>query len=207
MKKDDFPKILNHHHQAENLQQFLQSPSEYTHLNLNDQKLSMSDIDSLSKHLKTNKILKVLLLNNANIGPVGALTLSECLANNKTLTWLDLESNNIGDLGVIALAASLKNHQTLTGLSLKNNNIGDNGAKELAAAFKNSTVTLYLQGNDKITQELQSSLSTNLQARYIGGELDQREVSASNAPIPNIIGETDSIEDWVMLDNSDDDKS
>ena len=76
-----------------------------------------------AKALAQNTTLKVLVLNNNNIGGEGAKALAEALKTNTTLTNLNLGSNQIGDEGARAIADALQTNTRLISLNLEFNQI------------------------------------------------------------------------------------
>ncbi|KAG9061042.1 hypothetical protein KI688_007671 [Linnemannia hyalina] len=125
-----------------------------------------SNIQVLSKALKTNSTLTTLDLFGNSIGRDGAQALSEARKTNSTLNALKLISNWSASERAQALFEALNTNSTLTTLDLRNNRIGDNGAQAPSEALKtNSTPnTLNLTSNWSASERAQAlfvALKTN----------------------------------------------
>lgn len=119
-------------------------------LDLRTKALDDNQTIQLANVLSNNTSLKRLLLQDNQIGRVGACELAKALKVNKTLEELVLFSNQIGDNGACELARALSHYNTtLRRLCLGNNGLGNEGAKLLARMLKRNTslITLSLDFN------------------------------------------------------------
>ena len=71
--------------------------------------------------------LRILEVNNCNIGHQGATELAEALAHGSSLTSLSIRDNDIGDEGVEILGKALLENKTLEELNLGKNQVGAPG--------------------------------------------------------------------------------
>lgn len=96
----------------------------------------------LAKQLKTNKTVHKLVLNQNQVGDLGAEALGKSLERNRHLQELHLQHAGINSVGAYKLATALKSkHQQLRSLVLSFNDIRDRGAEAIARALpKNRTL-------------------------------------------------------------------
>jgi len=134
---------------ASNLQEFLNSPVSFDHLNLWGHNITDADCLKLGAALKNHNTFKSLSLHNNPIGHVGARTIAEAVKNLDSLTLLELCGSQIGTKGAKAIAEGIKSAVSLTHLNLTNNQIGDAGAIAIVDGIKdlNSLSILYLNNN------------------------------------------------------------
>lgn len=94
---------------------------------------------ALAKSLGINSVLTMIMLNENEIGDIGAKALGDAFKVNSTLTALNLNSNKIGDKGASAIAEGLKMNSGLLTLYLVCNPIGEVGTKALKEGLQNNT--------------------------------------------------------------------
>ncbi|XP_057685141.1 NACHT, LRR and PYD domains-containing protein 12-like isoform X2 [Corythoichthys intestinalis] len=142
----------------------LSSPSNLTHLDLSDNKLSDEGVEILSKGLASpHCILQVLNLEHCGITMRGCVSLAEALKLNPfRLQELDLSTNNLTDEGVKHLSEGLASpYCNLKRLGLYDCRITNKGCISLAEALKlnpSHLQELYLRLN-KIGEEGKKVLS------------------------------------------------
>ncbi|CAF4933773.1 unnamed protein product, partial [Rotaria sp. Silwood1] len=108
-------------------------------LNLCNNTISDSGVNSLSEKLSSNNsILKVLILAANRITDTGAQYLAQILQTNRTLVCLGLSFNEIGDQGVQSLSQALTQYNTtLQELYLNGNKlIGDSSVDSIISMLK-----------------------------------------------------------------------
>ena len=92
-------------------------------------------VEALYFEAVNNYEVKVLWLNNNQLGDAGAEAIAGMLRTNHSLTLLELVGNKIGDAGAEAIGAMLcTNRSSLTKLNLHGNKISDDGKKALREA-------------------------------------------------------------------------
>ena len=91
---------------------------------------------AIAEALKTNAVLKELVIGAQSIGAAGASALGEALKVNKVLKELSLTGNSIGDAGATALAAALRVNNALTVLDARSCSIRTEGGKAIAEALE-----------------------------------------------------------------------
>lgn len=80
-----------------------------------------------------------IILEDSQIGDVGAGALAEALKTNTEVTELFLARSNIFNAGAIALAAALKENNAVRHIHFHENTVGDDGAVALAEMLKVNT--------------------------------------------------------------------
>ena len=115
------------------LNEFFQTPSNLTQLNLSDVGLCDEHLYEIATFLDEScKGLKVLHLQRNNIGLEGAMSLAQGLVDNQNLKLLNLSYNKIGSKGVILLVEAFRGNRTLRSLFLDANGIENDGSYALA---------------------------------------------------------------------------
>ena len=101
-------------------------------------------------------LLESLELREAQIGPRGASDLASAFtAKGPNLKLIDLQDNNIGDLGLCTLAPALRRLSRLNWINLDKNQITDRGLGHLLASTEgalNSLERLFL-GHNRINDD------------------------------------------------------
>ncbi|CAE8711622.1 unnamed protein product [Polarella glacialis] len=80
----------------------------------------LSNILSLCDALKSNTVVKILMLRSCDICDAGAEALGEALMQNRSVELLDLEQNRLTDAGIVALLDGLACNQSVRSLRLRN---------------------------------------------------------------------------------------
>ncbi|KAG9061040.1 hypothetical protein KI688_007669 [Linnemannia hyalina] len=157
------------------LSKALKTNSTLTTLDLFGNSIGRDGAQALSEALKTNSTLTTLDLKNSRIGSDGAQALFEALKTNTTLTTLNLTDNTIVNSGAQALFEALKTNSTLTTLNLTDNWIGPNGAQVLSEALKtNSALTTLDLSYNSIGSDGAQALSEALKINSTLTTLDLR---------------------------------
>ncbi|CAE8708480.1 unnamed protein product [Polarella glacialis] len=113
---------------------FLTAPQIIQRVSRNDEKLTLLDLTdhfafqlkplsntlALCDALKSNTVVKILMLRGCDICDAGAEALGEALMQNKSVELLDLEQNRLTDAGVVALLDGLACNQSVRSLHLRN---------------------------------------------------------------------------------------
>lgn len=102
-------------------------------LNLENTKLSLSNLTSICSSLKHNKSLKCLNLANNSIGAGSGTILCDMLDYNNSLEVLDLQWNFIRGLDIILFSQSIRGNTSLKTLDLSWNSIGHDRIHESAS--------------------------------------------------------------------------
>ena len=132
--------------------------------NIESLTLSSNDLRSsaivILQALSTITTLKILNMDNNQIGEKGGEVLTSVILSNKRLTKLYFSSNNLQNSGVKVLEA-FQNHLCLKSLDLSDNSLPEGVGIKLASAIKsnNSLEKLWLHSNN-----LQSSIVVIMQA-------------------------------------------
>jgi len=96
------------------------------------------------------------------------MAIGAALIVNTSLTELHLWKNNIGEAGARAVGACVASNRSLTFLGLSFNHINDAGARclcdEIERAHNTTLTTLWLEGNDDITEAVQRELEERMKA-------------------------------------------
>jgi len=182
--------------------------SAITHIDLSHNKLNSKSISYLSKSIRYNKNLKVLILKNNKISNSGCKNFFKFLNSwneNIKLSHLDISNNEIGSDGVDTLSEFLKNTKTLFNLNISYNLIGSLGASILKNGFlsNKSIKILNISYNGLCSEginQLKDYFNENkiLQTLNIGGNYLLEEGSES---LSEIIKINKSIK-TIFIDNS-----
>ena len=140
-------------------------------LDLSDRGLGDAGIIAVAPHFPQD--MKDLILDNNNIGPIGAEAIANNLFRAQDLNFITLRHNHIGVAGVRALVQNLPDGFVLLGLD--DNNLGDAGALALAEHPLPRTLTvLSLDGNHignpgiiALAQHLQQNPIENFSTLYL----------------------------------------
>ena len=108
----------------------------------------------INPHSTVNTHINMRLWNN-DFHEQGASHVADMLISTRIVSMLDLTLNPIGDKGLQTIFNALKQNKTLKRLDIAANCMTDTGIASLADAFNsnNTLETLYIDGNDKITDE------------------------------------------------------
>ena len=114
------------------------------------QKLAQVDDKTMILSLHTLKNMKVVDLENNNIGEDASYELATALHSNNVLEQLWLRGNKLNTAGALCILNSLKHLTTLQVLDMSYNNIGSQSADDIAAVIDNNPLInqLWLDGND-----------------------------------------------------------
>ncbi|KAL7467188.1 hypothetical protein ACHAXS_007444 [Conticribra weissflogii] len=99
--------------------------------------------------LVSNTHVKELMLKGNRIGNEGCVALASAILDNSTINKIDLSGNNIKDDGMKDLCKAIAYNQCLVDINLSENRFGDVGVKALAASLveNESIEVLTLNGN------------------------------------------------------------
>lgn len=143
-------------------------------LDLVDCKIQDNDLPFVVSYLEENRGIKVVFLDENNIGPEGAKLLAKEVATD----FIGLDDNHIGPEGAAALAQS----KSIYGFSLANNAIGTSGALALA---KSSTIDMLTVSNNGIQPEGITALANNPNFKLMLGVAKNTLDAASVAALVN----------------------
>ena len=154
LSNNNLPKEIAHH-----LQGVINSNCNIELLTLSSNNLHFSAIEILQSLSKTIT-LKVLYMNNNQIGERGGEALASIIMKNTGLKELHFASNNV-HRSIIKISQMLQNISTLISLDLSDNNLPEGTGIEIAVAIQsnNSLKQLKLHSNN-----LQSSIVVILEA-------------------------------------------
>ena len=145
-------------------------------------------VSLLSETLKTNKKIKILVLESSSF--TGGIKQVSCsLFNNKTLKQLVLcNVTDITDEDITHLSTMLARNTSLKELRLINCNITDNGVRYICEGLtKNQTLTaLHIARNDQITLVSTSTIADLIQTTTSLTTLDLDKTSLNNDDIKTI---------------------
>jgi len=85
--------------------------------------------------LSENTSLKVLNLENNNLGSTGALSLAHGLQGNRSLTTIDIGYNHFDDDGILAITSAMLSNPSLRNVDLSFNRMGVNGVVGVCKLF------------------------------------------------------------------------
>ena len=123
-----------------------------------DMAATNTKLDDAIRRLSSNDIsLRKLNLNSQKLNVTDAARLVEVLATNFTLTELDLSDNALKTEGAALLAETLKTNSTLTTLNLENNDVKANGAGQLTQVFKFNFTSVEHNDEEEQSQALPSA--------------------------------------------------
>ena len=145
-------------------------------------------VSTLSKMLKTNKIIKRLWLRSSSLTG-GIKQVSDSLFNNKTLEQLWLWNvTGITDDDMTHLSTILATNTTLKGLELSSCNITDNGVRYICEGLtKNQTLTtLDIGDNRQITSVSTRTIADLIQTTTSLIRLDLHYTSLNNDDIKTL---------------------
>ena len=113
---------------------------------------------SISRHINPHSTVNThinMLLGNNDIHEEGASHVADILNSTSIVSELWLYSNPIGDKGLQTIFNALKQNKTLKCLDINRCGVTDTGIASLADALKsnNTLETLYISGNDEITDK------------------------------------------------------
>ena len=114
------------------------------------QKLAQVDDKTMILSLHTLKNMKVIDVENNNIGEDASYKLATALHSNNVLEQLWLRGNKLNTAGALCILNSLKHLTTLQVLDMSYNNIGSQSADDIAAVIDNNPLInqLWLDGSD-----------------------------------------------------------
>ena len=139
-------------------------------LDLTECKIQDSDISFILSYLSQNPDIKILFLDENNIGPKGG----KLLASELILDYLGIDDNHIGLEGSKVLAEN----KFLFGVSLSNNYIGTHGAIALAKSTRLENITV---SNNDIQPEGIEALANNAHVKVLeiaGNVLNEKSMQA-----------------------------
>ncbi|KAL7533680.1 hypothetical protein ACHAXR_005382 [Thalassiosira sp. AJA248-18] len=116
------------------LSEALEKDTNLESIYMNGNRISMLNA-RLTRALAHSQTLKLLWLENNQIGVEGAGRLADALILNESIEHLFLGRNRLGDNGVGKLADALQVNQTIRSIDLHNNSIGDVAAERIAGAM------------------------------------------------------------------------
>merc|ERR1719223_2030720 len=137
-----------------------------------------TSIPALSSALRSNVVVKVLILRELQIGDNVMDALAALLSENHTITELDLQQNLITSNGVITLAQGLSKNRSVHTLNLMNQKtrtFGEACVESFKDVFQsNITLTkLQWQVNSRNTSSLAKSITRNIDIwRCVAGGRD-----------------------------------
>ncbi len=108
---------------------------------------------ALASALTTNRALRELRVEFADVGNVGAGSLLTALEHkNSTLATLRLRGNHLDDCGVVSIFDPLSRHKGLTSLNVEQCKLGNQSVRALAGALAHNGALkeLMLSHNDAI---------------------------------------------------------
>ena len=114
-------------------------------LDVSDNSLSSSSVDSIISGLLQNSTLQALKMSNTLLSDDNCIRLSSFLQRKVCqVKWLDLCNSSISSRGASYLALSLTYNYSLTTLEISDNPIGDVGATAFGLALKTNSVLTQL---------------------------------------------------------------
>eukprot|EP01123_Difflugia_compressa_P012818 TRINITY_DN563_c0_g1_i1.p1 TRINITY_DN563_c0_g1~~TRINITY_DN563_c0_g1_i1.p1 ORF type:complete len:548 (-),score=147.21 TRINITY_DN563_c0_g1_i1:58-1701(-) len=123
------------------IQQMTENDPTFTECDLTGNATYLIKSSSFTKDialaLKTNTIVKRLVLSNVGITDASVKLIAEALKVNKTLTSLDLSKNKLGSAGLIDLAEALTHNATMLEIDLlgQSQPFGDQALSKVIAMF------------------------------------------------------------------------
>mmetsp|Transcript_21645 Transcript_21645/g.32887 ORF Transcript_21645/g.32887 Transcript_21645/m.32887 type:complete len:251 (+) Transcript_21645:90-842(+) len=147
-------------------------------LHLDENNIGSLGAKQIANALRVNRTLHSLYLNHCKLGDEGGKHMARALMENKSIRVLWLDQNGIGDAGAQSLAASFVINQTLRDIRLNGNLIGKKGGNKLANALKcnGSIVKIGLEKNNVIRSE-QARIQEILKDEKRGGGSNNDEMS------------------------------
>lgn len=137
---------------------------------------SLENTQALAEALKTNTVIKCLVLKECEIVDGGAEALSEALAKNTTIEDVNLEQNKLSTNGVIALSRGLASNTSVKTLNLMNQSqkvLGEDALEQFIVMFEsNLTLTkLMWKVDSRRTWHLSKLITRNVEIgrRLAGG--------------------------------------
>lgn len=122
--------------QVAELGEALQANTHVFKVELQENKIGLEGVKSLTKVVKDKETIQVVNLAGNKIGAEGGKEVAQMLRECKSLEELRLGGNELGDDGAREIAHALQEaNGSLRILSLDNNSIGDDGTKELASVL------------------------------------------------------------------------
>lgn len=157
---------------AYKLADFLAAPSDFTQINLRNQKIGDKGIEALVEIFTENMHIEYLNLSDNRIGSKGIEALAKILKENIDISHLDFSSNALGDKGIEALAEALERNTHVSYLNFSGNVLGDKGIEALAKTLKENTRIEYLDFSkneigDKGIETLAEVLKENTHVKHL----------------------------------------
>lgn len=121
------------------LGQFLLRNTTLRVLTLENTDIGLEGMELVSTALRTNSGLRELHLAENALDARSMLGLARALEDNTTLEVVDVHANVIESEGTTSLARSLRTNRTVKALNLWDNRIGQNGARALAQMLETNT--------------------------------------------------------------------
>ena len=142
--------------------EIIENTSSISNLDLSFNAIGNSALSTLCEALSTNISLKSLALNRCSltISDDNGAALYQLLNTNNSLEYLDLSGNTVTSCRHIA--AGLAVNKTLRTLSLGSCALTDQSIEEVSTGLINKIKTLYIGGNDSITEDGMKTLASHL---------------------------------------------
>jgi len=137
---------------------------------------SLENTHALAEALKTNTVIKILILRECEIVDAGVEALGKALAQNTTIEDVNLEGNKLTTKGVIAFSQGLASNTSVKTLNLMNQSqkvIGEDALEQFILMFEtNLTLTkLMWKVDSRRTWHLSKLITRNVEIgrRLAGG--------------------------------------
>mmetsp|Transcript_37997 Transcript_37997/g.68726 ORF Transcript_37997/g.68726 Transcript_37997/m.68726 type:complete len:275 (+) Transcript_37997:107-931(+) len=104
---------------------------------------SLENTLALSEALKTNTVIKTVIMRECEIVDEGAAALAEALAVNSTIEELDLQTNKLSTTGAISIALGLARNKSVKTLNLMDQSqkcLGEDALETMIAMFETNLV-------------------------------------------------------------------
>ena len=157
LSNNDFQEEGIHH-----IAEIIENTSSISELNLSNNTIGNSGLSTLCEALSTNTSLKSLKLYSCSltISDDNGAALYQLLNTNNSLEHLHLSSNTVTSCRHIA--AGLAVNKTLRTLRLSYCKLTNQSIEELSTGLINKIETLYIDGNDSITEDGMKTLARHL---------------------------------------------
>ena len=139
----------------QDLASFIKQPTPpLSFINLRRNALTQEQIKPFLQALRSNQILKILLLDFNQISNEGVKSISDVLQKNSTLRVLSLNENQIGKQGGVWIRELLRSNKGIEVLRLSCNQLGSQGAAAIfQALLVNKSLKVLNLSNNNIGQE------------------------------------------------------